>query len=275
MVIRARTRIFFRTIDKIDKIGIDGVIEELVSLNQFQQINSSFGEKEKDILRSFLSIRANTPEEIIASMRSIIGGKDSEGDKGLEAMEQITKNLDTLGIPREFWKIDLSVARGLDYYTGPVFEAYITDVDGLGSVFSGGRFDGLTNRFVPGSNIAGVGASVGVDRIIMALESKNLIQKSSTTANVFVTVFGEEFSADSMNIAQKLRNAGINTEAYVGEKASLKTQIIFAVKRDMRFIVICGPDEVKNNKVSLKDTVSKTQATLTIEEAIASIKSSS
>ena len=265
----------FRTIDKIDRIGIDGVIAELVSLNQFQGLSSSFGETEKELLRSFLSIRANSPEEILSSMKKIIGGKNQEGDAGLLAMEDIVRNLDSLGVPREFWQIDLSVARGLDYYTGPVFETYITDVDGLGSVFSGGRFDGLTNRFIPGSNIAGVGASVGVDRIIMALESKGLIQKVSTTANVLVSVFDEASCGYSMILSQKLREVGINTETYVGEPTSLKTQIIYAVKRGIRFVVLAGPDEIKSNKVSLKDTEKRTQETLTVEEMIARIQGGS
>ena len=156
-----------------------------------------------------------------------------------------------------------------------MFETYITDVPDLGSVFSGGRFDGLTNRFVPGSNIAGVGASIGVDRILIALESKGLVTKTTATADVLVTVFNESLSVEAMKLGEKLREAGIKTEVYVGEPVSLKAQIVYALKRGIRFIIIAGPDEVSRNVIAIKDTSNKSQVTLTVAEAIASIKNRS
>ena len=262
----------FRIIDKIDKLGTDGVIDELSSLCQFQEIRKPLEDADKNILREFLQIKNGNPVEVLDSVRKILGGKTPNGDLGIKAMEDIVKNLDALGIPREFWSIDLSVARGLDYYTGPVFETYITDVPGLGSVFSGGRFDGLTNRFVPGSNIAGVGASIGVDRIIIALESKGLVTKATATADVLVTVFNESLSENAMKLGEKLRNLGIKTEVYIGEPVSFKAQIVYAVKRGIRFVIIAGPDEVAKNTLSVKDTLDKSQVNLTIDEAIASIQ---
>ncbi len=262
----------FRTIDKIDRLGLDGVVSELASPYEFQGVGKPLGATEIDLLRRFLSIRENDPELVLSDVTEIIGGKSESGDKGLTTMKGMISNLDFLGVPREFWSFDLSVARGLDYYTGPVFETYITDVDGLGSVFSGGRFDGLTNRFVPGSNIAGVGASVGVDRILIALESKGLVAKTTATADVLVTVFNEGLSGSAMALGEKLRDQGIKTEVYVGEPVSFKAQIVYAVKRGIRFVIIAGPDEVSRNVVSLKDTSDKSQVSLTIEEAIASIR---
>ena len=263
----------FRTIDKIDRLGLEGVVAELASLHEFQGIGKPLGEAETDLLKKFLSIREKDPESVLKAVTEIIGGRSDNGDKGLATMKGIINNLDLLGVPREFWSFDLSVARGLDYYTGPVFESYITDVDGLGSVFSGGRFDGLTNRFVPGSNIAGVGASVGVDRIIIALENKGLVTKTTATADVLVTVFNEGLSGSAMALGERLRAQGIKTEVYVGEPVSFKAQIVYAVKRGIRFVIIAGPDEVSKNLVSVKDTLDKRQVSLTIEEAIASIRS--
>jgi len=261
----------FRTIDKMDKLGIEGIIAELASLNQFQLIGKPLDEAAKEILRNFLSIKEKDPVEIMNATQKILGGKTVNGDLGIQAMKDMIKNLDSLGIPREFWTIDLSVARGLDYYTGPVFETYITNVDGLGSVFSGGRFDGLTNRFVPGSNIAGVGASVGVDRIILALESKGLVKKTNTTADVLVTVFNEGLAEYSMKLGQDMREAGIKTEVYIGEPVSLKAQIVYAVKRGIRFVVIVGQDEIAKGMIAVKDTTDKSQVVLTKDEAFVSI----
>jgi histidyl-tRNA synthetase len=263
----------FRTIDKIDRLGIDGVINELISLNKYQGIGKPLGEAEIDLLRKFLSIREDNPEMVLSKVSDLIKGKSDSGDKGLATMQDIITNLGLLGIPREFWSFDLSVARGLDYYTGPVFESYISDVVGLGSVFSGGRFDGLTNRFVPGSNIAGVGASVGVDRVIIAMESKGLVTKTTATADALVTVFNEELSGYAMSLGEKMRASGIKTEVYIGEPVSLKAQIVYAVKRGIRFVVIAGPDEVSQNKLAVKDVLNKSQVSLTTEEAIASILS--
>jgi histidyl-tRNA synthetase len=263
----------FRVIDKIDKLGVDGVINELSTLHEFQGIGKPLNETDKEILKEFLSIKSGDPLEVLGSVRKILGGKTPNGDLGITAMDEIVQNLNFLGIPKEFWSIDLSIARGLDYYTGPVFETYITDVPTLGSVFSGGRFDGLTNRFVPGSNIAGVGASVGVDRIIIALESKGLVTKKTATADVLVTVFNGELSGYAMALGEKLRDSGIRTEVYVGEPVSFKAQIVYAIKRGIRFVIIAGPDEVSRNVIGVKDTSDKSQITLTIEEAIASIRS--
>ena len=182
--------------------------------------------------------------------------------------------LDRLEIPRRHWKIDLSVARGLDYYCGPVFEAVLDDASELGSVLGGGRFDGLTNRFIADSNIAGVGASVGVDRLIVAMQKLGLIEAKDSLTDVLVTIFDVKFENESMQMAAYFRKAGIRTELYLGEDRTLRAQFAYATKKGIPFVVILGEEEINAGKVAIKDMAARKQEVLTKEEVLAKLVSS-
>jgi len=142
-------------------------------------------------------------------------------------------------------------------------------------VFSGGRFDGLTNRFMPGSNIPGVGASVGVDRLLVGMQELGLVTATETVTEVLVTIFDQSNIAlqnASLQCCNELRKADINTELYLGEDRTLRAQLAYAQKKEIPFVVIIGPDEAQQNKVQLKIMLERKQQILTIKECIDIIK---
>src|SRR3989338_2804222 len=158
---RERASEMLRVIDKLDKIGIEGVLAELQRQpdNEYDESALALSAEQATAVQSFLEIRGDSTQDVIAQLKELFAGKSATGGAGIAEIESIIATLRVLGVPEANWRFDLSVARGLDYYTGPVFETVLTDLPKLGSVFSGGRFDGLTNRFMPDSNIPGVGAS--------------------------------------------------------------------------------------------------------------------
>ena len=155
----------------------------------------------------------------------------------------------------------MSIARGLSYYTGPIFETVLTDLPEIGSVYSGGRFDGLTNRFIPNSNIPGTGASVGVDRLFAAMKQLGKIKEVPCLTKVLVTMFRPELRFDYLKIVQEIRRGGISSELYLDE-VSLRAQITYAAKQEIPIVVIMGPDEKDQGKVTVKNMTKKSQETI-------------
>ena len=266
----------FRIIDKLDKIGINGVKSELQRqpANEYDDTALAMSDEKADKVIQFLQIKGDTSSEILGKLKEFFGDSEGLGQEGLKELQEISKALTDLEIPQKNWKVDLSVARGLDYYTGPVFETTLTDIPEIGSVFSGGRFDGLTNRFIAGSNIAGVGASIGIDRLIVALQKLGLIEKRDSVTDVLVTIFSPELQPESINMVQELRREGFNVELYLGEDYTFRAQFSYAAKKSIPFVVIIGPEESENGKVQLKDMDARKQELLTKEECFANLKSS-
>ena len=150
--------------------------------------------------------------------------------------------------------VDLSIARGLDYYTGPVFEAILTDeqVAGFGSVMGGGRFDDLIEHFT-GERVPATGASIGVDRLFSAMQKLGLVDAKPSTADVLVTIMDRDKTAEYQKIAKKLRLANIKTELYMGTETSIGKQLKYADRMAIPVAVIIGSDEFSRNEVSIKD----------------------
>jgi histidyl-tRNA synthetase len=268
-----KSKELFRIVDKLDKIGMEGVKKELMRQpdNEYDESALALSDTEADRILNFLAIKSEDPEQTLSKLDEFFADAVGEGQEGASELRNISTALNRLSIPRRNWKIDLSVARGLDYYTGPVFEAILDDLPEIGSVFSGGRFDGLTNRFISGSNIAGVGASVGVDRLIVAMQKLKLIDVKESLTDVLVTIFDSKFEFDSMAIAAELRKAGIRTEIYLGNDRTLRAQFAYAAKKGISYAVIIGEDEIKNGTVSFKDLTTRQQEVLTKEELIAKL----
>lgn len=264
----------FRIIDKIDKIGIDGVCEELKRQpeNQYDDTALALNPEKVELIKKFLSIKSEDPQEILDQLESFFSGKSALGTEGVGQLKSMVQALQKLNIPQENWKVDLSIARGLDYYTGPVFETRLTDLPELGSILAGGRFDGLTNRFIPGSNIAGVGASVGVDRLIVGMQKLGLLEKQESMTEVLVTLFSPELQEPSLKLSQELRQTGIRTEIYLGDDNTLRAQLTYAAKKMIPYVIIIGPDEIALGKVNLRDMTSRTQESLTKEECFTKLK---
>jgi len=252
-----------RIIDKLEKIGLEAVVGELK--------NQGLTDKAADKIVAFLNIRGGN-FEILSQLKNIFSGI-KVAEEGIGELQAIADNLVALGISQENWRIDISVARGLDYYTGPVFETTLLDLPEIGSVFSGGRFDGLIGRFTSTSTPA-VGASVGVDRLYVALEKMGKIVPVSTLTQVLVTIFDDSLQRDSLLLAQELRKNGIRAELYLGDERTLKAQIIYAAKQNIPFIVIIGPNEKEQGIVKLKDMKLREEKALTQEQCIATLSKS-
>ncbi|MDP3899838.1 MAG: histidine--tRNA ligase [bacterium] len=273
---RERASEMLRVIDKLDKIGIEGVLVEMQRQpdNEYDESALAFSAEQATAVESFLEIRGDSTQDVIAQLKEFFCGKSNVGEDGIREIEIIVATLRVLDIPEANWCFDLSVARGLDYYTGPVFETVLTDLSKLGSVFSGGRFDGLTNRFMPGSNIPGVGASVGVDRLLVGMQQLGLVTVKETLTDVLVTIFDQSDGAlrnASLHCCAELRSTGIRTELYLGEDHTLRAQLAYAQRKDIPFVIIIGPDELRQKKAQLKNMSKRTQQVLTVSECVATI----
>ncbi|OGY34513.1 MAG: histidine--tRNA ligase [Candidatus Andersenbacteria bacterium RIFCSPHIGHO2_12_FULL_45_11] len=267
---------FFRIIDKADKIGIEGITADLQRLpvNAFDENALALSDAQIAIVQRFLALRGLGTTETLEKLSALIEESSNPVAKtGLDELRTMSELLQNLAIPQEFWAIDLSVARGLDYYTGPVFETVLPDMPKLGSVLSGGRFDGLTNRFMPGSNIAGVGASVGLDRMIIALQTLKLLPPAKTLTQVLVTIFNPELKSASMVLAQELREAGINTEIYLGDDSMLRAQISYAKAQEIPFVMVLGPEEHEKGLVQLKNMAARQQELVKRSDCVTVVKS--
>ena len=172
----------------------------------------------------------------------------------------------SFGLSDEHAEFDPFIVRGLDYYTGIVFETTLTDAPEFGSIFSGGRYDGLVGRFAK-QPIPAVGASVGLDRLMAAMEELKLLPQTLTSTQVFVTVFNADLAETSLTTANKLRQQGINTEVSY-QTENLGKQLKLAATKNITYAIIIGPDEAENNHLILRNLESGQEQKLTISQAI-------
>ncbi|MFA5792469.1 MAG: histidine--tRNA ligase [Candidatus Gracilibacteria bacterium] len=222
-----------RILDKLGKIGEKATENELGKLLPKQSV--------EDLLR-ILNIKGSNQEKL----------KSIESYASKETIEEVKEYLDlcdSFGVPEKNLILDISLARGLDYYTGIVFEVYLTDIE-IGAVCAGGRYDNLCSLFSD-KEFSGVGVAFGFDRIVLAMEELGMLKQIKLNAEVLVTYFDKESLNESIKIAKELQEAGINTEIYF-EPASLGKQMKYADKKGIQFVVICGPEEIKKNEANVK-----------------------
>ena len=245
-------------IDKMDKIGLENVNAEL---------------KEKGIcdeaiekLQPILNLEGNNLEKL-EQLRTVL--RESEvGLKGIEELATVFNYLDDLQIETEI-KLDLTLARGLSYYTGAIFEVKALDAQ-IGSITGGGRYDDLTGIFGL-KNMSGVGISFGADRIFDVMQQLDLFPKDNTTTTQILFVnFGEKEEKYCLPLLRQLRTAGINTEIYP-EAAKMKKQVGYADKKGIPYVALVGETEMQEGILSLKDMTSGEQTNLRIEEVIAKL----
>lgn len=245
-------------IDKLDKIGIDNVNEEL----RADGISPEAIEKLQPIIAL-----SGTNEDKLATMQEAL--KDSEiGLKGIEELRFILSTLKQVGLHNEI-QLDLTLARGLNYYTGAIFEVKALDTP-MGSITGGGRYDNLTGIFgMPG--LSGVGISFGADRIYDVLNALDLYPKEaiSTTQLLFIN-FGEKETTYCLPIAAKARKSGIRVEVYP-DKAKMKKQMSYANAKGIPFVALAGDNEIEAGKVTLKNMASGEQSLVSPEELVAQI----
>ena len=246
-------------IDKLDKIGLDKVNEELRS----KEISDEAIARLQPII-----LLQGTNEEKLATLRDVLAASEV-GMKGVEELEYILRKLDCAAL-RSQLDIDLTLARGLNYYTGAILEVKALDVE-IGSITGGGRYDNLTGVFgMPG--VSGVGISFGADRIFDVLNQLNLYPENSlqNTQVMFVN-FGEAESEACLRHLARMRAAGIRAEIYP-EAAKMKKQMGYADTQQIGFVALVGESEMAENKITLKNMNTGEQQCVTVEEAIALVK---
>ena len=180
----------------------------------------------------------------------MIGASES-GARGLGELREVLDAALRLGVPAERLRLDFGIARGLDYYTGSVFETFLLDLPGLGSVMSGGRYDDLISAFL-GSPMPAVGISVGIDRLFSGMAELGLGDESKTPTRVLVAPMGDEAVPAALAAASRLRAAGLPTELYPEKDARLKKQLKYANQRGIEVVVILGADEIAAGEASVK-----------------------
>lgn len=245
-------------IDKIDKIGLEKVNEELAG--------RGLSAEAIEQLRPILEIGGTTAERL-EKLASILASSET-GTKGVEELRFVVGTTETLGL-RAVLDLDVSLARGLNYYTGTIIEVKARDV-AIGSITGGGRYDNLTGIFgMPG--ISGVGISFGADRIYDVLNTLNLYpDETQTGTRIMFVNFGHSESIASLKMIKALRSAGISAEIYP-EPAKMKKQMGYADALHIPFVAIIGENEMKNGTVTLKDMTTGEQQQLTVDSLIEAI----
>lgn len=232
-----------RIIDKIDKIGKEAVIEDLQKLGITQEAI--------DRIVSFIEIDGTTDDKL-AKLENLKIENDTF-IKGLNELTKVVKYMRLFGIPDSNFKVDLTIARGLDYYTGTVYETFFNDYRELGSVCSGGRYENLAEYYTD-KKLPGVGISIGLTRLFYKLNELNLIKANKKSVSDVLIIPMIEDLEKPIQLAGQLRNIGVNTEIYLNEK-KLKAKFKYADKLEIPKVIIIGEDELKENKVKIKDMI--------------------
>lgn len=245
-------------IDKIDKIGIDAVNAEL--------LERGLSPEAIETLRPIISMQGSTGERL-ASLSSVLSASET-GLKGVDELKEVISGVEALGLVADL-ELDVSLARGLNYYTGTIIEVKARDV-AIGSITGGGRYDNLTGVFgMPG--LSGVGISFGADRIYDVLNALDLYPKDATIGTqVMFTNFGAAEAAASMKMLKQMRQAGIRAEIFP-DNAKMKKQMGRADALAIPYVAIVGETEMQQGRITLKDMSTGSQQLLTVDEAIALI----
>ncbi|MCD7768966.1 MAG: histidine--tRNA ligase [Oscillospiraceae bacterium] len=246
-------------IDKLDKIGREKVTALLVEAGLTEAVAAEL----MDIL---------TSQEPLAALEGLYGRCQSL-DEGIDALKTVVGLLPGLGVPEDKWQVDLTIARGLDYYTGTVYETTLLDYPEVGSVCSGGRYDDLAAYYTD-KKLPGVGVSIGVTRLFYILQEQGLLSDDIPTAPCEALVIPMGDSMDyAVRCAGALREAGVRTQVYM-EKKKVKAKFAYADKLSIPYAVVVGGDEEASGTVSLKDLSSGEQITVSVERAAAIINES-
>ena len=249
-----------RIIDKLEKIGKQNVVECMQDMNiEENTINK---------ILEFIEIDGTTDEKI--QKLENLNFTNELFNKGLEELKQVVKYVREFGVPDTNFKVDLTIARGLDYYTGTVYETFLNEYREIGSVCSGGRYENLAEYYTD-RKLPGVGVSIGLTRLFYKLNELNVIKaEKNSVAKVLVISMVDDMSK-ALEVSTILQKEEISTEVYLEDK-KIKAKFKYADKLAIPYVIVIGEDEINNNTVTLKDMTSGEQETLSIEEAIKKIK---
>jgi histidyl-tRNA synthetase len=231
-----------RALDKLPKVGAEAVREELIEIPGADTASAD------DVLE--MASLSGSNEEILSALAPIVTGSDV-GEQGLDELVAVIEGVVGASIPPERIRVDVSIARGLDYYTGTILETFLAELPDIGSVCSGGRYDNLAGLYTSQA-LPGIGASLGVDRLLAAIEELDLGDGRSTPADVLVVFFDRERRNEYVSLARRLRSSGLRVEMYP-EPKRLGTQLKYADRRGHEVAVIIGGNEWAAGEAQIKD----------------------
>ena len=249
-----------RTVDKLDKIGPEKVRALLVE--------GGVAEAAADEILKFIAITGEN-EEVLAALEGY-RGRDPIFDQGLDELDTVVKYLGSFGVPADHFAVDLTIARGLDYYTGTVYETVMLDHPEIGSICSGGRYDNLAEYYTD-KQLPGVGISIGLTRLFYVLGEQGYLNDDLVTApaDALILPMTEDLSA-AIAFATQLRQAGVRAQVY-GEQKKFKGKMSYADKLKIPYVVFLGEDEIKSGVVKIKDMTTGDQQALSPAEAVQTI----
>ncbi|HTU90179.1 MAG TPA: histidine--tRNA ligase [Gemmataceae bacterium] len=250
-----------RALDKLPKIGADAVTEEMAE-------KASVSREQSERILALAGMQGSNTE-ILARLEREFGGNPRAAG-GIARLRELASVVRDAGVAEERIRLDLSIARGLDYYTGTIYETFLTDKPDIGSVCSGGRYDNLASLYTK-QVLPGVGASLGLDRLLAAMEEMNLLPKVSTPAPVLVVQFAAEYVGVYQHMARQLRGEGIGVEVYP-EAKKVGQQLKYAESRGFRVALIAGPDEFAQGMWQVKDLARREQINVPAIEVAAAVR---
>lgn len=251
-----------RIIDKVEKIGASAVKEILTEME--------ISTENVDKILEFISIKGESTE-VIRRLKKL-NVTNELFNLGVTELETVSNNVEAFGLPKENYKIDLTIARGLDYYTGTVYETVLNDYPQIGSVCSGGRYDNLA-EFYTNKKLPGVGISIGLTRLFYQLREAGLLDIVEKSISKVMIIPMTKDITPCIELATKLRNNDINTEIYYNEK-SLKGKFNYANKLEIPYVIVIGEDEIKNNTLAIKNMITGEQVSVSndIDEILEVLK---
>ena len=251
-----------RTVDKLDKIGAEKVKNILIC-------DCGLTETQAEEILKFIAI-TGTNDQVVSALEGYTG-RNEIFDQGLEELKAVTRNLAAFGVPEKNFAVDLTIARGLDYYTGTVYETTLLDHPEIGSVCSGGRYDNLAGYYIDKA-LPGVGISIGLTRLFYVLDEQGLINPALSCAPADVLVLPMTADpAPAIAMAEVVRSEGLRVQFY-GEQKKFKQKMAYANKLGVPFVLLLGEDEISEGKCSVKNMLTGEQVKLEPQEAARYVK---
>jgi histidyl-tRNA synthetase len=242
-----------RALDKLGKVGRDAVALEMT-----QRAGAS-PDQAGQVLQ--LAELKGSNDEVLRQLEPLVAGS-ARGEEGVARLREILAAVNAAGVPQARLRLDVSIARGLDYYTGTIFETFLDALPGIGSVCSGGRYDNLADLYTS-QPLPGIGASLGLDRLLAAMEELAMVSPASTPAEVFLAYFDAARLHDYLRLAAELRAAGLRVELYP-EAKKLGAQLKYADRRGFRVALIAGESEFAAGQIQVKDLKAATSQTISV-----------
>ncbi len=246
-----------RALDKLAKIGPDGVRAEMAE-------TAGTTDAQSQAVLDFSALQGSNAE-ILDAVEPMVSGTEL-GRAGVAQLHEVLAYIAAGGVDDGFLQLDVSIARGLDYYTGTIFETFLGPLPDIGSVCSGGRYDDLASTYTK-SHIPGIGASLGLDRLLAAMTELGMLESVSTPAPVFIAYFSKTRGADYGKLAMELRRAGIGTEVYPAAK-KLGEQLKYADRRGFRYALVIGDEEWESGRCQVKHLATKQSDEVSQEELL-------